>query len=152
MDAPLRKGTVSASATGEPVSAVPLDRNAPAWGHARAFGSWCAGSVVYCYADYAMVHQIDPVSPRNTRIHLTWFVHRDAPDEEVDTASLTHVWHMTTKQDVELIERTQAGLQSRRYVPGPLSVTHEPYIHSSLTTYLARMAGDGRIAELVSGG
>jgi phenylpropionate dioxygenase-like ring-hydroxylating dioxygenase large terminal subunit len=42
---------------------------------------------------------------------------------------------MTTKQDIALIERTQAGLQSRRYAPGPLSLTHEPYIHSSLTIY-----------------
>jgi phenylpropionate dioxygenase-like ring-hydroxylating dioxygenase large terminal subunit len=151
MDAPLRRGTLSASATGEPVSAVPLGAEEPAWGHARAFGTWCAGSVVYCYADYAMVHQIDPVSARETRVHLTWFVHEDAPERSVDIPSLTHVWHMTTEQDVALIERTQAGLRSRRYTPGPLSVIHEPYIHSSLTTYLARMAGDGRTAELLAG-
>jgi Rieske 2Fe-2S family protein len=107
--------------------------------------------VVYCYADYAMVHQIDPVSPGETRVHLTWFVHQEAVDRDLDLPSLTHVWHMTTKQDVALIERTQAGLGSRRYVPGPLSVSHEPYIHSSLTMYLERMAGDGRTAELLAG-
>ena len=151
MDAPLRRGTMSASATGEPVSAVPLGRDEPAWGRARAFGSWCAGSVVYCYADYAMVHQIDPVSPRETRVHLTWFVHEDAPERDLDIPSLTHVWHRTTEQDVALIERAQAGLQSRRYAPGPLSTAHEPYIHSSLTLYLARMAGDDRTAELLAG-
>ncbi len=86
-----------------------------------------------------MVRQIDPVSPRETRVHLAWFVHRDAPENEVDIPSPTHVWHRTTEQDVALIERTQAGLQS-------------PYIHSSLTMYPARMAGDGRTAELMSGG
>jgi Rieske 2Fe-2S family protein len=78
-------------------------------------------------------------------------VHRYAVERDVDIPFLTHVWHMTTEQDVALIERTQAGLHSRRYAPGPLSVTHEPYIQSSLTTYLERMAGDGRTAELLAG-
>ena len=56
---------------------------------------------------------------------------------------------MTTRQDVELIERTQDGLGSRRYTPGPLSTRHEPYIRSSLNIYLAMMAGDPRAAELL---
>jgi glycine betaine catabolism A len=148
MNVPLREGTVSASATGAAVSAVPLGRGEPAWGRARSFGSWCASSVVYCYADYAMVHQIAPVSPVETAFHLTWFVDTDAVERDVDTNELTHVWDMTTKQDIALIERTQAGLQSRRYAPGPLSLTHEPYIHSSLTIYLTLMAGDARVTEL----
>lgn len=70
---------------------------------------------------------------------ITWLVHRDAPENEVGIPSPTHVWHRTTEQDVALTERTQAGLQS-------------PCIHSSLTTYPARMTGDGRTAELMSGG
>ncbi len=40
-----------ASEIAEPVSTGPLGRSEPAWGHARTFGSWCAGSVIYCYAD-----------------------------------------------------------------------------------------------------
>ncbi len=151
MDVPLRTGALSASATGDAVTAVPLGRGEPAWGQVRAFGSWCAGCVVYCYADYAMAHQLAPAAPLETAFHLTWFVHADAADD-VDLSALTHVWDRTTRQDVALIERAQAGLGSRRYVAGPLSVTHEPYIHSSLTMYMARMAGDGRTAELISGG
>ncbi|HVG68765.1 MAG TPA: SRPBCC family protein [Gaiellales bacterium] len=62
---------------------------------------------------------------------------------------VAHVWDMTTRQDVELIERTQGGLGSRRYTPGLLSANHEPYIRSSLNIYLAMMAGDPRAAELL---
>ena len=41
--------------------------------------------------------------------------------------------------DLEMYERAQDGLRSRRYRPGPLSARHEPYIRSSLATYVALM-------------
>jgi Rieske 2Fe-2S family protein len=118
-------------------------------GNSRSFGDWAAATALYFYADYAMVHQLDPVGSTETRFHLTWFVHEDASDDDFDADEVMHVWDMTTRQDVALIERTQAGLRSRRYTPGPLSAKHEPYIRSSLNTYLATMAGDELFAEVL---
>ena len=150
MDVPLRKGTSSASLSGDYVCCTRLGDGAESALHrARSFGTWSASSVIYFYADYAMVHQLAPLSPTVSEFHLTWFVNESAADGEFDVNEVAHVWDMTTRQDVELIERTQDGLGSRRYTPGPLSAKHEPYIRSSLNIYLAMMAGDPRAAELL---
>jgi Rieske 2Fe-2S family protein len=150
MDVPLRRGTSSASRSGDYVCAVRLgDGHERGLHRARSFGTWSASAVVYFYADHAMVHQLAPVSATLSEFHLTWFVDESATDADFDVDEVAHVWDMTTRQDVELIERTQDGLGSRRYTPGPLSAKHEPYIRSSLNIYLAMMAGDPRVAELL---
>lgn len=143
-DVPLRAGMQSASMTGEYVCAVPLA--GASRGQSRSFGDWVGACVLYFYADYAMVHEIEPVSATHTRFHLTWFVNADATDDDVDVDELVHVWDATTRQDVALIQRAQRGLQSRRYTPGPLSTRHEPYVHSSLSRYRAAMAGGATAA------
>jgi len=148
MDIALRAGVATASATGAPVCRVPLS-GADFSGRSRTFGDWAASAVLYFYADYAMVHEIQPVSPTRSRMRLTWLVDERAQPGDVDVDALAHVWDMTTRQDVALIERTQLGLQSRRYRPGPLSAKHEPYIRSSLDLYLAAMEGDETVARLL---
>jgi phenylpropionate dioxygenase-like ring-hydroxylating dioxygenase large terminal subunit len=150
MDVALRPGAYTASRTGGPVCPVPLSGSEDfTSGWSRSFGDWAAAAVLYFYADHAMVHQIDPVSATKTRFRLTWFVDEEARDGSFDVDDITHVWDMTTRQDVALIERAQAGLRSRRYVPGPLSSKHEPYIRSSLSIYLAAMDGDELVATML---
>jgi phenylpropionate dioxygenase-like ring-hydroxylating dioxygenase large terminal subunit len=151
-EVPLRAGMYSASRDGRAVCRVQLSGGDELTaGNSRSFGDWAGATALYFYADYAMVHQIDPIGPTETRFHLTWLVHEAASDDDFDVDEMTHVWDMTTQQDVALIERTQAGLRSRRYTPGPLSLKHEPYIRSSLNTYLATMEGDELVAELLDG-
>jgi phenylpropionate dioxygenase-like ring-hydroxylating dioxygenase large terminal subunit len=150
MDIPLREGAVSTSVTGARVSRVPLEGgDAFGTGRARTFGDWAAASVLYFYADYAMVHAIRPVSATHTQCHLTWFLHEDAEDGDVDLAELERAWDSTTRQDATLVERAQSGLGSRRYSPGPLSAKHEPYLRSSLNIYRAIMEGDEAVAQLL---
>lgn len=150
MDVAMRKGSKSASLTGEYVCRVPLgDGDGFSVGRSCSFGGWSAGAVLYFYADYAMVHEIQPVSAVKTQFQLTWFVSEDAQDSDFDLDDLVHVWDMTTRQDVELIERTQDGMKSRRYTPGPLSISHEPFIRSSLNTYLAIMDGEPVVDQLL---
>ncbi len=149
-DVPLRDGMSTVSLTGEYVSRVALGGGETfTRGQSRSFGDWAGAAVLYFYADYAMVHAIRPLSALETEFVLTWLVNADAADVDVDLDALTHVWDMTTRQDVELIERTQDGLRSRRYTPGPLSAKHEPYIRSSLELYLAAMEGDETVAKLM---
>jgi phenylpropionate dioxygenase-like ring-hydroxylating dioxygenase large terminal subunit len=144
-DVPLRDGMISASSDGVAVCRVPLGGGEGfTSGQSRSFGDWAAASVMYFYADYAMVHRIVPVDSRETRFELSWFVSADAGDEDYDVDAITHVWDMTTRQDIALIERTQDGLRSRRYTPGPLSVKHEPYVHASLQLYQRAMSEEFR--------
>ena len=63
MDVPLRKGTSSASLSGDYLCRTRLGDGAEGALHrARSFGTWPASAVVYFYADYAMVHRLAPVS------------------------------------------------------------------------------------------
>jgi phenylpropionate dioxygenase-like ring-hydroxylating dioxygenase large terminal subunit len=152
LDIPLRAGAQTASMSGDRLCRVPLGGEADfesRIGVSRGFVIQPAFTVLYFYADYAMVHEVRPISPQRVQFHVHWFVQEDATDEDFDFDELSHVWKMTTKQDVELIERTQDGLSSRRYSPGPLSAKQEPGIHAALNTYLGIMAGDPRATELL---
>jgi phenylpropionate dioxygenase-like ring-hydroxylating dioxygenase large terminal subunit len=150
LDIPLRPGAKTASMSGEHVVGKllvdPADHLAS--GRSRGFVLQPAFTVLYFYADYAMVHEIRPLAVDKTEFHIHWFVSADAGDDDFDLDDLTHVWDATTRQDVALVERSQVGVNSRRYVPGPLSVKHEPGIRAVLDTYLERMAGELLIPEL----
>jgi phenylpropionate dioxygenase-like ring-hydroxylating dioxygenase large terminal subunit len=152
LDIPLRRDTKTASMSGDYVSSPLLvsAESDTASGHSRGFVIQPAFTVLYFYADYAMVHEIRPVSPTETHFHLHWFVSEDADDAELDIDTLTHVWDMTTRQDVELIERTQDGLKSRRYAPGPLSARQEPGIRAALSTYLGIMSGNAVVERMLA--
>lgn len=152
LDIPLRAGAETASMSGELVCRVPLGAKATAAersGASRGFVIQPAFTVLYFNADYAMVHEIRPVAPKQVQFHIHWFVNEEASDGDFDFEELSHVWKMTTQQDVDLIERTQDGLSSRHYSPGPLSVKHEPGIHAALNTYLEIMVGDPVVAGLL---
>jgi phenylpropionate dioxygenase-like ring-hydroxylating dioxygenase large terminal subunit len=67
------------------------------------------------------------------------FVHEDAQEGvDYDLDSLTELWHVTYEQDKELCELTQIGVQSKRFVPGPLS-EREAGVRSVLMAYLDLM-------------
>jgi phenylpropionate dioxygenase-like ring-hydroxylating dioxygenase large terminal subunit len=144
LDTPLRTGAKSASMSGDHVVrrllVDPADDQAS--GVSRGFVIQPAFTVMYFYADYAMVHEIRPVSATETRFHIHWFVSDEATDEDFALDELTHVWDATTRQDVALVERSQRGIGSRRYRPGPLSVEQEPGIRAVLETYIGLMRGD----------
>ncbi|HEU4530988.1 MAG TPA: SRPBCC family protein, partial [Steroidobacteraceae bacterium] len=53
-------------------------------------------------------------------------------------ADLTWLWDVTTIADKRIIERNQAGVDSRYYQPGPLSLM-EDYQRRFLDWYVAAM-------------
>jgi glycine betaine catabolism A len=74
------------------------------------------------HPDYAMVHQLRPLSTDRTLILCDWFFHPEAfergdfkPDDAIE------FWDMTNKQDWHVCELSQQGIASRAYVPGPYS-------------------------------
>jgi phenylpropionate dioxygenase-like ring-hydroxylating dioxygenase large terminal subunit len=95
-----------------------------------------AVSALLFHIDHGVVHEIRPLSPTRTEFINRWFVHEDAqPGRDYELSRLTAVWDITNQQDKALCERTQPGVESRRFIPGPNSVTREPSIHAALTVY-----------------
>ena len=67
---------------------------------------------------------------------ITWLVRGDAQEgRDYDKEQLTWLWDVTTQADKKIIERNQQGVNSRYYVPGPLS-TMEDYTWKFLCWYL----------------
>jgi Rieske 2Fe-2S family protein len=66
-------------------------------------------------------------------------VRGDAVDgRDYDRDRLTWLWDVTTHADKNIIERNQQGVNSRYYVPGPLSGM-EDYAWSFMSWYLETM-------------
>jgi Rieske 2Fe-2S family protein len=74
------------------------------------------------HPDYAMVHQLRPLSPGRTLILCDWFFHPEAFErEDFKPSDAVQFWDMTNKQDWHVCELSQQGIASRAYEPGPYS-------------------------------
>jgi Rieske 2Fe-2S family protein len=74
------------------------------------------------HPDYAMVHQLRPLSPERTLILCDWFFHPEAFDrKDFKPEDAVEFWDMTNKQDWHVCELSQQGIASRAYEPGPYS-------------------------------
>ena len=71
------------------------------------------------YVNYYLVH---PVSPSRTRIESEWLFHPDTiRDGSKNIRDAIEFWDLTNRQDWDIVERSQLGISSRRYEPGPYS-------------------------------
>jgi Rieske 2Fe-2S family protein len=71
------------------------------------------------YVNYYLVH---PIAPDRTLVESEWLFHPDTlTDETSNVSDAIEFWDVTNKQDWDIIERSQLGVASRRYVPGPYS-------------------------------
>jgi phenylpropionate dioxygenase-like ring-hydroxylating dioxygenase large terminal subunit len=79
---------------------------------------------------------------------IIWLVNGSAVEgRDYDHAQLTWLWDVTTRADKEIIERNQAGVDSRFYEPGPLS-SMEEFTSRFLEWYVATMrATDGGVTD-----
>ncbi len=74
------------------------------------------------HPDYVMVHTIWPVSTDRTRIECEWLFHPDAATHTgFDPDAGFAFWDRTNREDWQICERSQLGIQSRAYSPGPYS-------------------------------
>jgi len=70
--------------------------------------------------DYVMSLALFPLDVGHTRAEVTWLVRGDAREGvDYDLGKLTEFWRLTSEQDWKLCEGNQAGVNSRRYEPGP---------------------------------
>jgi phenylpropionate dioxygenase-like ring-hydroxylating dioxygenase large terminal subunit len=93
------------------------------------------------YVDHWWTVSVRPISAHRTEFVYSWFVREDAVEgEDFDLDRLVEVGHVTQTEDNVLIERTQAGIDSRFYVPGPINLNAEPALHDFVSNYLKFMA------------
>ncbi len=94
-------------------------------------------ALIYC--DHAVIYRFTPLTIDTAECDISWLVRADAKEgRDYDREKLTWLWDVTTHADKAIIERNQQGVNSRYYVPGPLS-TWESYTWKFLSWYLQTM-------------
>ena len=74
------------------------------------------------HPDYAVFYTVLPLGADRSRVRCEWMVHPDAPDAAgYNIADAEEFWDRTNRQDWNICERSQAGVSSRAYAPGPYS-------------------------------
>ncbi len=93
------------------------------------------------HPDYVMVHTLKPQAPDRTSVSCEWLFHPDSkqlpafnPDDAVE------FWDMTNRQDWDICQRSQAGIASSGYVPGPFA-PRESLLAAWDREYLRRLGG-----------
>lgn len=122
---PLKEGTQAMTMDGKPGCKKAMGRI-----QNRELGSMrilhLPNSWNHMQSDHAIVFQVQPISAQKTLVTTKWLVHKDAVEgEDYDVERLRHVWDQTNKQDRELAEQNQKGINSLAYQPGPYSETYE---------------------------
>lgn len=134
---PLLRGHLTGSREGQPV--------APLLGSIKAYDGGAIdlhlGPMTFglAYCDHVVLYRFTPRGLRLTDCEITWLVRDDAVEgRDYDREKLTWLWDVTTIADKEIIERNQAGVDSRYYEPGPLSPM-EHFTGRFLAWYVAAM-------------
>jgi len=92
------------------------------------------------HPDYLMIHRDWPQSPTHSRIECEWYFDADAmarPD--FDPSDAVDMWDEINRQDWDICERTQLGVQSKAWKSGRFS-TQEPLVYD-LDKYYAEKMG-----------
>jgi Rieske 2Fe-2S family protein len=74
------------------------------------------------HPDYMLTVRLWPIAPDRTRLEAEWHVDADEmarPDFVIQDA--VEFWDVTNREDWAICERSQQGIQSRGYTPGPYS-------------------------------
>ena len=88
------------------------------------------------YCDHVVIYRFTPLTIDTADCDITWLVRSDAEEgRDYDKDNLIWLWDVTTHADKRIIEHNQQGVNSRYYVPGPLSEM-EDYTWKFISWYL----------------
>jgi glycine betaine catabolism A len=74
------------------------------------------------HPDYVNYYLLTPVAVDQTIVESEWmFSANNEGDPKFNPQDAIDFWDVTNRQDWDICERSQAGIQSRRYQPGPYS-------------------------------
>jgi Rieske 2Fe-2S family protein len=135
---PLLRGQVTGSRDGKPVA--PLLGTIT--GYDGGTTDWHLGPFTFAlaYCDHVVVYRFGPRGLRETDCEISWLVREDAVEgRDYRLDQLTWLWDVTTIADKAIIERNQAGVDSRYYAPGPLSPSMETFTQQFIAWYVSAM-------------
>ncbi len=134
---PLLRGHKTGSREGEPVA--PLMGTIKAWDGGAVDLHLGPTTFGLAYNDHVVLYRFTPRALHSTDCEIIWLVNGSAVEgKDYDVEKLTWLWHVTTLADKEIIERNQAGVDSRYYKPGPLAPL-ERFTRQFLEWYVATM-------------
>jgi Rieske 2Fe-2S family protein len=74
------------------------------------------------HPDYVNYYLLTPVAVDHTIVESEWLFHpSNDGDASFNPADAIGFWDVTNRQDWDIVERSQLGISSRRYAPGPYS-------------------------------
>ncbi|PRC91989.1 aromatic ring-hydroxylating oxygenase subunit alpha [Solimicrobium silvestre] len=92
-------------------------------------------------SDHIVTFTVLPISAEKTMVRTTWLVHKDAVEgRDYNLKDLTAVWVATNAQDRALVERSQQGIRSDAYEPGPYSPFTEMLVEKFCNWYTNRLS------------
>jgi glycine betaine catabolism A len=92
---------------------------------------WAIEPHSFCHstADTTVYFSAMPTATNETLVTCKWLVHEDAVEGvDYDVERLTELWNVTNRQDRDLVENNQRGVNSVGYTPGPYSASDESYV------------------------
>jgi Rieske 2Fe-2S family protein len=109
--------TMSGRACGLPVGDLPDEDHRRVYYYALF-----PNMLLSLHPDYVMCHTLRPQSPGRTHVTCEWMFHPGTlADPAFDVDDGVKFWDMTNREDWEMCELSQLGVQSRVYRPGPYS-------------------------------
>ena len=125
---PLKEGQVSLTMDGRPaVTKLMIAGDEPDVGSLR----WAIEPHSFCHstADTTVYFSAMPIATGETVVTCKWLVHQDAVEGgDYDVERLTELWNITNRQDRDLVELNQRGVNSLGYAPGPYCEESESYV------------------------
>lgn len=74
------------------------------------------------HPDYVNYYIVTPVTPEHTIVESEWMFHRsNEGSASFNPQDAIAFWDVTNRQDWDIVERSQRGVSSRKYEPGPYS-------------------------------
>jgi Rieske 2Fe-2S family protein len=135
---PLLRGHVTGSRDGKPLA--PLLGSITGYDGGTTDVHLGPMTFALAYCDHVVVYRFTPRGLHLTDCEITWLVNESAVEgRDYRLDDLTWLWDVTTIADKAIIERNQAGVDSRYYVPGPLSPAMETFTQQFLDWYVATM-------------
>lgn len=114
---PFESATLTGRACGLPLGPLSPDDRARAY-----FYTLFPGMLLSLHPDYAVYYTVWPVSTAECRVVCEWMVHPDSPAAPgYNIGDAEEFWDRTNRQDWNVCERSQLGVASSRYEPGPYS-------------------------------
>lgn len=116
--APNESATMSGRSCGQALNpGLPEDDR-----HRAYYYSLLPNLLLSIHPDYANYYLIRPLAPDRTLVESEWLFHPETLTRETgNPRDAIQFWDVTNRQDWDIVARSQLGVASRRYVPGPYS-------------------------------